>query len=337
MSTSVEQNKINQAAREWLVRLYADSPDDELKADFIAWLESDTAHHAAFINAEALWNESGFAELSEQTLSLATTSSVKHEEQKKQSNYFWPTTLVASIAAIFVSVFLLISTSTEAINYMTAIGEKNSITLSDGSQLTLGADTSINVIISSDERLVILEKGQVRFEVTHNPEAPFTVATANTQVSVLGTTFDVRLGGEIIDVSVREGTVAVMERDTQSFTEALSNLWNEQGQQTLKAGEHISADLTGHLNTKTEFSLQGNADWTNGRFVYDGVALSEIIEDINRYRNDKIIIHPTDVKQLKITTSFNINQADQVLEGLALAQSLKLVKTSQGLEIRSTN
>lgn len=334
MSTSNDNQTIKQTAREWLVRLYADTPDEETKTAFRNWLEQDQAHHQAFLQAETLWNDVGLADLSPDTLSLAEDKNQDKAPEAKSTNRFWPTTIAASVAGFFVATFLTLATQPEGIDYSTKVGEQRTISLTDGSEVTLGAETSMHVVMSSDERLILLKQGQARFDVTHNPQAPFTVDVANTTVKVLGTTFDIRLGENKADVSVMDGNVGVRTTKAGNFASIIHNLVDEPAPlKVLHKGQRVSANFEGKMSPISAFSTQAGSDWTQGRFVYDGAALAEIIKDINRYRSEKISIQNPKIKQLKITTSFNISQADQVLEGLAMTQSLRLEKTPEGVEL----
>jgi len=85
------------------------------------------------------------------------------------------------------------------------------ITLDDGSKVTLEPNTEIRYPKDfSQERQVFLT-GEAFFDVTRNPEKPFSVHTDELVTQVLGTSFTVRAyeGEKNIRVSVRTGKVSV--------------------------------------------------------------------------------------------------------------------------------
>ena len=69
--------------------------------------------------------------------------------------------------------------------YATHVGERRSITLADGSHLSLDSDTQVSVYFGASFRRVRLERGRSHFDVAHDTRRPFTVsAGAETVVAV---------------------------------------------------------------------------------------------------------------------------------------------------------
>lgn len=79
-------------------------------------------------------------------------------------------------------------------SYVTAVGERSTITLGDGSQVSLNTDSRLRVSFTADRRQVTLLAGQALFEVAPDSVRPFEVAAAGHRVVALGTAFDVRVG-----------------------------------------------------------------------------------------------------------------------------------------------
>ena len=93
--------------------------------------------------------------------------------------------------------------------YRTAVGERSTVVLPDGSVATLNTDSVLKVAYSDTERGVRLLRGQALFEVAKNKRVPFQVYAADRRVTAVGTVFDVRLQGERVKVSLVEGVVKV--------------------------------------------------------------------------------------------------------------------------------
>lgn len=94
-------------------------------------------------------------------------------------------------------------------DYITGTAQIRSITLADGSRLTLGPQTAIQVALGKTERHVRMLSGEAFFDVTHDTSRPFRVQAAHATTSVLGTRFDVDDEKEVTIVSVTSGHVLV--------------------------------------------------------------------------------------------------------------------------------
>ena len=101
----------------------------------------------------------------------------------------------------------------------TSIGENKTITLSDGTKVTLNANTTFSYPekFSEESRDVSLQ-GEAFFDVAHNPEKPFKVATGNgMNIQVLGTVFNVKSYPEDqnVETTLVSGKVKVVEEQNQ--------------------------------------------------------------------------------------------------------------------------
>ena len=131
---------------------------------------------------------------------------------------------------------------------------------------------------------------------------------------MLGTTFSVRQGEQSIDVAVLSGEVTV--------SAAADGRRGEHRE--LRGGQRVSADTSGALGEIGTVDEQAELGWLEGRLFYDGTPLIEVVHDLNSYRREKIRIVDPELEDLRITTSFRAEQADQVLDGLALTQPLRV-------------
>ncbi|WP_262422640.1 FecR family protein [Brevundimonas denitrificans] len=91
----------------------------------------------------------------------------------------------------------------------TAVGERRDIRLADGSLVNLDTDSRIRVVFDQQGRRVELLEGQALFDVTPDPQRPFSVEAAGARVVAVGTVFEVRRRGERVDVTLVSGRVNV--------------------------------------------------------------------------------------------------------------------------------
>lgn len=316
---SESHTDVDRAARSWLLRLNAAAPDAALKAAFLSWLQADETHAAAFRRAEELWEDIGLTDTLAveaeriEPYSPAAAASVAHDRTRRR--------LVARVAGLAAAVLVAIATAiwylpprAETLSYASALAETRAVELADGSVVTLGPDTAISASFGRDERSVILERGRARFAVARERDRRFSVATAQTRIDVLGTTFSVRQGEQSIDVAVLSGEVTV--------SAAADGRRGEHRE--LRGGQRVSADTSGALGEIGTVDEQAELGWLEGRLFYDGTPLIEVVHDLNSYRREKIRIVDPELEDLRITTSFRAEQADQVLDGLALTQPLRV-------------
>jgi ferric-dicitrate binding protein FerR (iron transport regulator) len=143
------------------------------------------------------------------------------------------------------------------------------LVLADGSAVWLNAASSITYPTGfrGAERVVSMT-GEAYFEVAHDPGHPFIVEQGDLRVRVLGTHFNIRAYGDADrrQVTLLEGSVRVQRGSAQEMLRP--------GQQA----ELVPARLT--IQSADTESVMA---WKNGQFIYDGVDLQTIMQEISRY------------------------------------------------------
>lgn len=177
--------------------------------------------------------------------------------------------------------------------YATHTGEFQRISLGDGSTIELNTDSEVRVRYTSSERHVDLTRGEALFHVAKNPTRPFDVDAGNTTVLAVGTAFSVRLHDEKredrVDVVVSEGRIAI----------------NPPSSQTYSAGT-VATVRNGRVDATTLSSddISGRLMWTTGRLVFQGEKLGDVVAEINRYNQRKLLVSDPDISGLRIGGNF---------------------------------
>lgn len=205
-------------------------------------------------------------------------------------------------------------------SYSTGIAQVRTVTLEDGSRVTLAGDSQIETHFSAARRDVALLKGQAYFAVAKNPQRPFYVATDDASVRVVGTHFDVHRSPGGVEVSVEEGIVDVTHKS--------------RGEQVQPSGEPKVRLLAGQRVRMTPAGSSGVlpvdadavASWRSGKLVYRDARLAEVVADANRYRRGKIVLGTPQLADLRITTSFSVNQVDTVVSMLEQSLPVKVYR-----------
>jgi transmembrane sensor len=184
-------------------------------------------------------------------------------------------------------------------DYSTAIGERRVVTLSDGSKLSLDANSEVTVRYGKHDRSLHLLKGQARFDVAHDKQRPFSVVAGDQKVIATGTAFNIDMAGPKILVTLIEGLVVVLKNDgTAEWSRAVE----------LRAGQQLKAAPAAAPEIAPA-NIQRVTAWTVGQLMFDDEPLASVIERVNRYGGTQIVIADARVGDMKISGVFNAGDA----------------------------
>lgn len=192
--------------------------------------------------------------------------------------------------------------------WTTAVGETQQINLSDGSQVQLNTDSKVLVKMRLRSREVQLQQGEATFHVGHLPdslrklERPFTVQAGQLYIEDIGTVFNVRLYSEQhAVVSVLQGKVRV-----STLTTPAQRIDLEQNQSI-----HNQAAQLGEMKI---VNAQAQTAWHNGKIKFDKMDLNEVIQEFQRYANFNVQFNQPQIKNLKISGSFDLAKHQQFIQ-----------------------
>lgn len=187
------------------------------------------------------------------------------------------------------------------------------LSLVDGSQLQVAAESNLRVRFDHLRRQVLLLHGHVYFDVAHERWRAFLVSTRLGSVEVLGTAFTVSDRGGRVQVAVARGRVQV--RDLQG------------GEQLLRAGERICLDADGRLGRLRGGGTHGPdlAHWQRGWWSFTEQPLDEVVAELNAYVTPAIEVDPG-VADLRLTGSFPSDRPQVLLEALPSILPVRLVQ-----------
>jgi transmembrane sensor len=167
--------------------------------------------------------------------------------------------------------------------YRTTVGERSTVTLPDGSVVTLNTDTVLRVAFTNKERGVRLVRGQALFEVAHGKARPFEVYAGDRVITAVGTVFDVRLQGDEVKVALVEGRVRVQSRAVGPVAAS------PRPQVMMAAGELLEARPAEPMRVQN-FNVASETSWRSGVLVFDETPLAEAVAELNRYSRERLVI-----------------------------------------------
>jgi len=169
------------------------------------------------------------------------------------------------LALIFVLPIAYDSLTTES--FVTQTTDFQTLQLPDGSTITLNAGSQIKYKkdFNTNHRSLTMT-GEAYFDV-QNGNTPFVIQTNQGQVTVLGTSFNVRSREDGFEVGVNEGIVKV-SNDSKSVI--------------LHKGQMIGVDSNFDEKNLQNISYTNYPDWMHEKLVCEQTPLTEVCDEIER-------------------------------------------------------
>lgn len=226
------------------------------------------------------------------------------------------------------------SSSADVLRYETRNSEHREVELPDGSSLSLGGRTSVNVQYTKAMRMVELRSGEVLTTVAHDESRPFILATDDMMVMATGTAFNVRNGSEYSTVSVVEGTVSVVPQvaskkvagqmtDSSALTQATFKTGTSLG-----SGQQLRAEKNSELGLIREVDIDRVVSWQSGQLYFNEDELSAVFEEVMRYSDVSFRVMDRNLGTRMYTGSFRPDSLEAWLDGMEQAYSLKATRLS---------
>ena len=194
----------------------------------------------------------------------------------------------------------------------TPAGTTTSITLGDGTQVLLSANSRLSYDKDfTDKKREVTLVGEARFSVAKDANRPFIVRTEQIQTQVLGTVFDVKAYPQTpTDVTLYEGKVEVS--------------LNGNSPRLMQPGEQASLNKKGELKLTKASGTEGK--WTEGKFAFDDKGLKSVMQEIGSWYNISVVFHSRPLLDERIY--FRMNREASVNEVLGVLNDLGVAKFS---------
>ena len=204
---------------------------------------------------------------------------------------------------------------------VTPRGGEYSVILSDGTKVWLNAESELKypVHFNGEERRVYL-KGEAYFDVAKRNGQKFIVCSDKTQVTVLGTEFNIRNYEEgVIATTLVEGSVLVGFDGKEC---------------RLKPGQQATIDATGISVREVEPILY--TAWKDGFFVYRNMTLDHILQELSRWYDFTYFYQNEELGALRLTAKIRkFDSVEDIFEILKTTGNVDFVV--KGKTITVTN
>ncbi len=241
----------------------------------------------------------------------------------------WLTGLAAALA-LAATVFALANAgaSPPPLTYATAVGEQRSVTLADGTVITLNTDTALDVAYSPRERHVTLQRGQALFEV-EKAKAPFIVAAGTSRTRALGTQFDIYAQPAGVAVTLLEGSVSVSTSPEQKSLFGFGKATHpaDPKGRVLAPGDRLEIAGDGS-QTVSRVEPGAALQWRSGSVQFDDVTLADAVTELNRYSTTQIRVPNPDLAAERLSGTFPTGEPEAFVANIALFLPVRIERSA---------
>lgn len=325
MSVSGDHTGRARTAAEWFAHLQRDEVSSENWATFLEWLEASPQNQVEFRRVEQLWILLGEVVRNERMAEESRQILAREAPSVKPRARFHISLALAASLVLVVFAGLWAGGLSAIQEVRTAVGEQKSLTLADGSRVTVNANTSLRIDYRLGRRNITLEQGEALFEVAHDQSHPFTVRTTQALVTAVGTEFAVAQYGNRIHVDVLEGRVlAKAENGSRSRSPPVMLAAGE-------AGQLSDGDTTW---TRSQADVARIRKWQAKRLEFRQATLEAIVAEFNKNSDVQIVLGDHHVAALRVSGIVRLGHTESLLSALLKLYPIEAQTDSNKIVLR---
>jgi transmembrane sensor len=276
IAMNAQHEMLEREAQEWLLRLTSGRATTADAAALKLWCARSKSHAEAFAEANLLWESLGSP-----AQRLAKSDPLGHATSNRTVAIGRRAFLGGAAAAAAIG-YLAVRPPLElwpsayelAADYRTRTGERRRIAAGNGVSIDLNTRTSLNVRSGGNEQRFELISGEAAIETAGKLAVPLTIAAAGGRIHAVDAQFNLRCDGLRAIVTCYRGSVSI-----DYFGQSIS----------LREGRQISY-ANGALYPVTTADAAVVMAWRQGQLLFRQTPLSQVVEEVNRYRSGRIIL-----------------------------------------------
>ncbi|WP_168734331.1 FecR family protein [Pseudothauera nasutitermitis] len=291
-------SRIAEQATEYFSRRRAESPQQRRQRE--AWLAADPRHAAEYAKIQRLWDLAGELRDAPRLQALRGPDMASLRRSRWPG---WASAAAVTVGLLFGGVFMASRYAPpEAVIYATALGERRTETLADGTVAVLNTDTALAVRYSRRRRDVELRHGEAQFDVARDAAKPFVVHLGDSTVTAIGTRFQVRRDADAAAVTLLEGKVEVAHGQERHALQP-----NERALLTANAGILVQP-----------VDLEQANGWVDGWLRFRNAPLSQVVAEANRYSDRKLRLGDPSLADIPLSGNFRAGQSASIATSVQL-------------------
>ncbi|RMQ41175.1 hypothetical protein ALQ04_02007 [Pseudomonas cichorii] len=301
-SSARRTGDVDHQASAWFALMHGGSPTQAERDELASWLAAAPEHAQAYAQLESLWAAS--AQLLQPAAPVAPV--------RLSRRRFVGLGVAASAVAVTTGAtgLWLKGMGSPFADVRTAVGERRTVKLPDGSSVDLAGNTALNLDFSANRRSVELLQGEAFFNVVAGAAGEFGVTTEAGRVLAGEGEFCLTCDSTSTRLAVSRKTARVVTATQQTdLGEGLSL--------------RFSASQTGSIQ---HAELDQILAWRNGRLAFFDTPLLTVIDELQRWREGKIFIMDKQLAARRVSLILNLNKPEQMLDVLARALPVRTTR-----------
>ncbi|MBJ7309306.1 FecR domain-containing protein [Rugamonas sp. CCM 8940] len=302
-------------AAQWLTRLHAGAMTAAEQRRCDAWRQSDPEHERAWRRAELVAHKLGLVPAA---VALPT---LRRADPSQRRNAIKTLALLVCAGPLGWTAWRAAPWDEWTADVRTASGERRSVTLPDGSRVTLNTASALDVRFDGTARRLLLRAGEILLQTAPERAArPFLLECAHGVLELFGARLVLRQhaarGRQAAhsSVAVLQGSVRLRPSDGASAAAPV----------TLLAGQQARFDANG-LSGDIEALAPGAGSWADGVLYAEQMPLADFLAELARYRPGLLRCDPA-VAGLRVSGAFQLRDTDKILQALAATLPLRIAR-----------
>ena len=155
-------------------------------------------------------------------------------------------------------------------------------------------------------------------DVAHNKQKPLSVYAGSNIIQAVGTSFNVELSSENVELIVTDGKVLVSDINTLNVAPLkLKNVHLSPKSFAVSKGQKAKLRSTNTtIIGSDERKLASDLAWQQGNLIFRGESLLEAMQEVSRYTNYQFDFGDEDTKALQIAGLFKTSDISGLLAAL---------------------
>lgn len=304
---------IQAQAAEWIVQLTADDEAASARArsEFEHWKQADVRHAQAAAGLQRVLDQmdairsttQGHTSPAHTAINAALVGHQRTRRIKKAG-------IAVALACLCLVPAWKIGQSETAAYLMadmrTSAGQRAVHALSDGTAMTMGSKSAVNIRFDRAARHVELVRGDILVDVAKDSSRPFMVTTREGSIKALGTRFVVERQDDVTTLTMLESAVVVQTADQLAEGSPATRM--------VSAGEQIRI-TSSDTSPVAAVDIRGVSDaWQFGQIVALNQPLVDILDTLSRYRPGYITYDRSQLAGITMSVVLPMADTDQALQ-----------------------
>ncbi|WP_340123334.1 FecR family protein [Methylobacter svalbardensis] len=295
-TTSPFSELLQTQAVDWLLRIRSENCTETERYAFNSWLEESASHRQAYETVQAQW------EWMEpfKAMSFPARDAALLYRGKSPRRLFIYSTAASLLLVLGLATFSPNGWLGFPQTYVAEKGDRQTITLADGSSIELNTESEVRVHFNHWRRNVEMIKGEVFFTVAHDAERLFEVRAGSGRIRDIGTAFEVYIKPEQVIVAVQEGIVEVQALKKRELT----------------AGQQLAFNDSGEFQALQGQDVAGLTAWRQGNLVFRNRPLDDVLAEVGRYHDTRIRLQNETLGKLLVSGTFHTAELGDTLNAI---------------------